>query len=280
MTSCCRNRYPARRDMRVECRGRGREPMHHRGAKVAEKKRANSRHPWLASGTGGRSGVYSACHQHYRSNCVRLWRGEQPTSLVSDTGQGDQIRKANRRRCSPRTRQFREAGSEARAQGVGIRWGAHAFRHGNATLLDSLRAPMAVRQEWLGHVDAQNHHELHAPRDSRRCTRSEPTWGTPRQRILCPRFTQVVTRSRNGLRTHIGSRLDSSELWLRGADLNRRPLGYEPNELPGCSTPHCYLSNPSYPGQIQQHTTRAAVFDFRLAPNLHPLHSYLFFLQR
>jgi integrase len=33
--------------------------------------------------------------------------------------------------------------------------GAHAFRHGNATLLDSLHAPMAVRQERLGHVDAK-----------------------------------------------------------------------------------------------------------------------------
>ena len=33
--------------------------------------------------------------------------------------------------------------------------GAHAFRHGNATLLDSLHAPMAVRQERLGHVDAR-----------------------------------------------------------------------------------------------------------------------------
>jgi hypothetical protein len=30
---------------------------------------------------------------------------------------------------------------------------------------------------------------------------------------------------------------DDSDRWLRGRDLNPRPLGYEPNELPGCSTP-------------------------------------------
>ena len=30
--------------------------------------------------------------------------------------------------------------------------------------------------------------------------------------------------------------------WLRGVDLNHRPLGYEPNELPGCSTPHFHRS--------------------------------------
>ena len=30
-------------------------------------------------------------------------------------------------------------------------------------------------------------------------------------------------------------------LWLRGLDLNQRPLGYEPNELPDCSTPRLSL---------------------------------------
>ena len=37
--------------------------------------------------------------------------------------------------------------------------------------------------------------------------------------------------------------------WLRGLDLNQRPLGYEPNELPGCSTPH--FDNNSEGGERQ-----------------------------
>ena len=31
--------------------------------------------------------------------------------------------------------------------------------------------------------------------------------------------------------------------WLRGRDLNPRPLGYEPNELPDCSTPRKRLED-------------------------------------
>ena len=31
--------------------------------------------------------------------------------------------------------------------------------------------------------------------------------------------------------------------WLRGVDLNHRPLGYEPNELPDCSTPQIDHNN-------------------------------------
>lgn len=30
---------------------------------------------------------------------------------------------------------------------------------------------------------------------------------------------------------------NSGSSWWRGFDLNERPFGYEPNELPGCSTP-------------------------------------------
>jgi integrase len=36
---------------------------------------------------------------------------------------------------------------------LGLQGAAHAFRHGNATLLDSLRTPMKVRQDRLGHAD-------------------------------------------------------------------------------------------------------------------------------
>jgi hypothetical protein len=39
---------------------------------------------------------------------------------------------------------------------------------------------------------------------------------------------------------HIILRLRNTPVWLRGVDLNHRPLGYEPNELPDCSTPHLY----------------------------------------
>src|SRR6201999_4269784 len=97
----------------------------------------------------------------------------------------------------------------------------------------------------------QNHHGIHAPynlgrRSSRRATR-----GTYGQGIPCPRFAKIDSRRRNSPRIEFGSRLESSETWLRGQDLNLRPLRYEPNELPGCSTPHSYDAIPCGMGQTR-----------------------------
>jgi hypothetical protein len=65
---------------------------------------------------------------------------------------------------------------------------------------------------------------------------------TPRQistaRWLPARMVQIPPpqpiQSERAARDQAAALWDS---WLRGRDLNPRPLGYEPNELPDCSTP-------------------------------------------
>ena len=49
--------------------------------------------------------------------------------------------------------------------------------------------------------------------------------------------------------------------WLRGEDLNLWPSGYEPDELPGCSTPRqrlCILHFIRFGGDLLSHTLRCS----------------------
>ena len=60
--------------------------------------------------------------------------------------------------------------------------------------------------------------------------------------------TRAGQKNRAALTAQLLQHIDL--IWLRGLDLNQRPLGYEPNELPGCSTPHIQSTNCPDRGQI------------------------------
>ena len=61
--------------------------------------------------------------------------------------------------------------------------------------------------------------------------------------VLCQLSYEAILAVRTGLEPVIsrvtGERDNhyTNEPWLREMDLNQRPLGYEPNELPDCSIP-------------------------------------------
>ncbi len=81
----------------------------------------------------------------------------------------------------------------------------------------------------------------------------------PKRRIFLTKNQIVSARPhRNGYKIGTPQELGSTVAFgaLRGLDLNQRPLGYEPNELPGCSTPHSDNSSHGMQGQIA-HITKA-----------------------
>ena len=56
--------------------------------------------------------------------------------------------------------------------------------------------------------------------------------------IIAGVWKQTAFSGSYGVETENATAFRQWRSWLRGVDLNHRPLGYEPNELPDCSTPH------------------------------------------
>jgi len=77
-----------------------------------------------------------------REICV----GKQPEALLFTNSKGGMLDPDNLVK-----RQLKPVLSKA---GI-TRGGMHAFRHGNATIMDQNNVPMKIRQERLGHVDSK-----------------------------------------------------------------------------------------------------------------------------
>src|SRR5205823_4669942 len=62
-------------------------------------------------------------------------------------------------------------------------------------------------------------------------------------------------RRRKQTRLAISPRVGGKK-WLRGLDLNQRPSGYEPDELPGCSTPRLHYADGHGKIKLKDHLRR------------------------
>src|SRR5207302_10645813 len=84
-------------------------------------------------------------------------------------------------------------------------------------------------------VQVSNHINRQSPIANRQCIGGGEGIRTPDPRVANAVLCQLSYTPDKFETSNFRSEL--SEDWLRGRDLNPRPLGYEPNELPDCSTP-------------------------------------------
>src|SRR6266849_10417600 len=69
----------------------------------------------------------------------------------------------------------------------------------------------------------------------------EPTTSGPADGVGERKMTARRAQNSNSEKRRAQSPLARLSPWLRGLDLNQRPPGYEPDELPGCSTPRLFI---------------------------------------
>src|SRR5215469_2551667 len=77
---------------------------------------------------------------------------------------------------------------------LGLAGGCHGFRHGNASALDHLGAPMRVRQDRLGHVDPKTTMQYtHAVSTDERKVAEQlgALYGRNLSEDSCPKLSQV-----------------------------------------------------------------------------------------
>ena len=117
--------------------------------------------------------------------------------------------------------------------------GVHVLRHTFCSHLAMKGAGARAIQELAGHQDLST---------TQRYMHVSPAAIDSAIRLLesppFRRLGETVGRRHAPLQK---SSTDKGESWLRGRDLNPRPLGYEPNELPDCSTPRQEESNLTTP---------------------------------
>ena len=118
----------------------------------------------------------------------------------------------------------RRAARRANLRKVGV----HVLRHTFCSHLSMRGAPVRAIQELAGHQEigtTQRYMHLSPAAIASAIAFSNAANPSPLETCWrrAPHMPKTIRNKRG--------------FWLRGRDLNPRPLGYEPNELPDCSTP-------------------------------------------